>query len=167
MFVCTVCSFQHTASNCLSVRHNNNFESKHPHLQHCQHPNLLSYNTTHHITTQHTTTTTTTTTKVTKQSSMPPSNALATTTRRLLRELTVYKSDPNPALTYLYPPDESNLLHWRAGLRGVVDSPYEGGVWTIDVTIPENYPTVPPVVTFVTKICHPNIHFKVRLFSVY
>src|SRR4051794_30298687 len=84
------------------------------------------------------------------------SSSLANTTRRLLRELAAYKSDPNPCLTYLYPPDESNLLRWRAGLRGVPGSPYEGGVWTLDITVPENYPLSPPVVTVATKICHPN-----------
>jgi len=95
---------------------------------------------------------------------MPPNPSISNTTRRLIKEISSYKNDPNPALTYLAPADESNLLHFRAGLRGIVGTPYEGGIWTVDIHVPENYPLAPPVVTFITKICHPNIHFKVTFY---
>lgn len=38
-----------------------------------------------------------------------------------------------------------------------------GGLWKLDIRIPENYPLAPPEVRFVTPICHPNVHFKVTL----
>ena len=38
-----------------------------------------------------------------------------------------------------------------------------GGLWKLDIRIPDNYPLAPPEVRFVTPICHPNVHFKVRL----
>jgi len=81
-------------------------------------------------------------------------------TRRLLQELAKSRQEPNPALTYLLPPDDSNLYHWRAGLRGTPDSPYEDGVWNLDIIIPENYPLAPPTVSFLTRIVHPNIALK-------
>ena len=28
--------------------------------------------------------------------------------------------------------------------------------------VPENYPLVPPKATFLTKVFHPNVHFKAR-----
>ncbi|KAK6513541.1 hypothetical protein TWF281_005164 [Arthrobotrys megalospora] len=80
--------------------------------------------------------------------------------KRLIQELHRSRQEDNPALTYLAPPDDSDLHHWRAGLRGTPDSPYEGGVWEIDITIPDNYPLAPPTIKFITKICHPNVHIK-------
>merc|ERR1712187_496960 len=36
-------------------------------------------------------------------------------------------------------------------------SPYEGGVFEIDIVIPAQYPFEPPKMKFLTKIWHPNI----------
>lgn len=34
-------------------------------------------------------------------------------------------------------------------------------MFQLAVNVPEQYPLVPPQVRFVTKIFHPNVHFKV------
>lgn len=49
-------------------------------------------------------------------------------------------------------------------MRGVEGTAYEGGRWLLDIKIPDNYPNAPPVVRFVTRICHPNVAFEVRRF---
>merc|ERR1712187_609010 len=36
-------------------------------------------------------------------------------------------------------------------------SPYEGGVFEIDIVIPAQYPFEPPKMKFLTKIWHPNV----------
>ncbi|EPS45164.1 hypothetical protein H072_854 [Dactylellina haptotyla CBS 200.50] len=90
---------------------------------------------------------------------MPPS-ANANASRRLLQELSKFNQEDNPAVTYLGPVDDEDIFHWRGGLRGTPDSPYEGGVWDLDIVIPDNYPLAPPTVTFMTKMCHPNVHIK-------
>jgi ubiquitin-conjugating enzyme E2 D/E len=37
-------------------------------------------------------------------------------------------------------PNESNIFLWRAQLPGPTGSPYEGGLFDVDVRIPEDYP---------------------------
>lgn len=48
-------------------------------------------------------------------------------------------------------------LHWTGTLKGPIDTPYAGGVFTVDIVLPNDYPFVPPKMKFVTKIWHPNI----------
>ncbi|KAL7160032.1 hypothetical protein ABFS83_01G067700 [Erythranthe nasuta] len=43
-------------------------------------------------------------------------------------------------------------------LHGPKDSPYEGGVWRVRVSLPDEYPTKPPSITFASRIYHTNIH---------
>ncbi|XP_074598530.1 ubiquitin conjugating enzyme 4 [Brevipalpus obovatus] len=51
----------------------------------------------------------------------------------------------------------SNLMHLRGRIAGPPDTPYEGGIFIIDIRIPETYPFNPPKMRFITKIWHPNI----------
>jgi peroxin-4 len=46
-------------------------------------------------------------------------------------------------------------------MQGPSETPYEGGVFQLAFAIPEQYPLLPPQVRFLTKIFHPNVHFKV------
>ncbi|KAF2736082.1 ubiquitin-conjugating enzyme E2 [Polyplosphaeria fusca] len=80
--------------------------------------------------------------------------------KRLLTELQTYQSDPNDALEELGPVDDNEMTHWRAVMKGVPGTAYEGGCWLLDVQIPSTYPQKPPTVKFVTPICHPNVDFK-------
>ena len=42
-------------------------------------------------------------------------------------------------------------------MEGPIDSPYEGGLFELELLLPEGYPLEAPKVTFKTKIYHPNI----------
>ncbi|KAI9925464.1 hypothetical protein ASPWEDRAFT_112708 [Aspergillus wentii DTO 134E9] len=81
------------------------------------------------------------------------------TSQRLIRELKEYTKNPNEVLLHLGPVDDDDLLRWEAVLKGVKGTPYEGGLWGLNITIPHNYPLSPPNIRFKTRISHPNISF--------
>ncbi|KAJ5154707.1 Ubiquitin-conjugating enzyme E2 [Penicillium coprophilum] len=82
------------------------------------------------------------------------------TTKRLVKELNNYRKQGNEALLYLRPINDEDLLHWEAVLKGPEGTPYEGGLWHLDIAIPPNYPHAPPKIRFTTKIAHPNVEFQ-------
>jgi len=53
---------------------------------------------------------------------------------------------------------ENNLLKWDVTINGPPDTPYEGGKFKLDVTIPDEYPFKPPKIKFITKVYHTNIN---------
>jgi ubiquitin-protein ligase len=47
-----------------------------------------------------------------------------------------------------------DAYHWQATLAGPADTPYDGGLFYVDIVLPADYPTHPPKVKFTTKIYH-------------
>ncbi|KAI5403321.1 E2 ubiquitin-protein ligase peroxin 4, partial [Lathyrus oleraceus] len=56
--------------------------------------------------------------------------------------------------------DDSNIFKWTALIKGPSETPFEGGIFQLAFSVPEHYPLQPPQVRFLTKIFHPNVHFK-------
>ena len=54
-------------------------------------------------------------------------------------------------------PDHDELDYFVVKFVGPKDTPYDGGVWNVDVLLPKDYPSSPPRVGFINKIYHPNI----------
>ncbi|KAH9619583.1 hypothetical protein KSS87_008265 [Heliosperma pusillum] len=54
-------------------------------------------------------------------------------------------------------PSEENMRYFNVMILGPSQSPYEGGVFKLELFLPEEYPMAAPKVRFLTKIYHPNI----------
>ncbi len=76
--------------------------------------------------------------------------------KRLTKELKDMEKDDTPNLSA--GPIDNNLFEWHASIIGPIGTPYEGGVFNLNISIPSNYPFKPPIVIFKTKIYHPNIN---------
>lgn len=75
---------------------------------------------------------------------------------RLLKELKEVGKEDTSGVKAL-PVVEGNMTHLHGTIEGPSGTPYDGGVYEIDIKIPKQYPFEPPKMKFVTKIWHPNI----------
>ncbi|XP_072804952.1 ubiquitin-conjugating enzyme E2 T [Vicugna pacos] len=80
---------------------------------------------------------------------------------RLKRELSLLATEPPPGITCWQDADRMDDL--RAQILGETNTPYEKGVFKLEVNIPERYPFEPPQVRFLTPIYHPNIDSAGRI----
>merc|ERR1739848_89843 len=64
----------------------------------------------------------------------------------------------NSDLLFSAEPENPDDIHkWKATIKGPKDSPYEGGEWELSMEFTTEYPFKPPIMRFITTICHPNI----------
>uniref|UniRef100_A0A452ZVX6 UBC core domain-containing protein n=2 Tax=Triticinae TaxID=1648030 RepID=A0A452ZVX6_AEGTS len=80
-------------------------------------------------------------------------------TQRLLSEpgLFFFSHRENSAPGISASPSEENMRYFNVMVLGPAQSPYEGGVFKLELFLPEEYPMAAPKVRFLTKIYHPNI----------
>ena len=76
--------------------------------------------------------------------------------RRLMRDFKRITSDPPTGVSAT--PDESDIMKWDAVIFGPEGTVWEGGVFTLKMVFTEEYPMMPPKVTFHTKVFHPNVY---------
>uniref|UniRef100_H2ZFX3 UBC core domain-containing protein n=1 Tax=Ciona savignyi TaxID=51511 RepID=H2ZFX3_CIOSA len=78
-----------------------------------------------------------------------------TVPRRITKETTRLISEPVPGIVAV--PFEHNARYFQVSMCGPKDSPFEGGSFKLELSLPEDYPMAPPIVRFLTKIYHPNV----------
>merc|ERR1719473_1348232 len=75
--------------------------------------------------------------------------------KRITKETARLMQDPPPGVSAT--PFEDNLRYFNVIIAGPQESPYQGGIFQLELFLPADYPMVPPKVRFLTRIYHPNI----------
>lgn len=80
-------------------------------------------------------------------------------TKRLQKEVTkaAKLAEENPNVVACGP-EGDDLFHWKGTISGPSGTVYEGGMFTVDLLYPSDFPFKPPTVKFGTKIYHCNIN---------
>ncbi|KAK2761202.1 hypothetical protein FQN54_001723 [Arachnomyces sp. PD_36] len=76
--------------------------------------------------------------------------------KRVAKELEELTQSPPEGISVSLA-DESDLFIWKVHMQGPENSPYAGGTFIINLTLPTAYPFKPPLLSFSTKIYHPNV----------
>ncbi len=74
---------------------------------------------------------------------------------RIARETQKLKTEPIKGITAV--PDPDNYRYFHVTIEGPEGSPYENGLFSLELFLPADYPMVAPKVRFLTKTYHPNL----------
>ncbi|XP_059172076.1 ubiquitin-conjugating enzyme E2 T-like [Physella acuta] len=80
---------------------------------------------------------------------------------RMKKELEMFLNSPPSGISCV--PVNDQLDNLSAQIIGASGTPFEGGVFHLEIQIPERYPFDPPRIRFLTPIYHPNIDTSGRI----
>ena len=76
-------------------------------------------------------------------------------TTRIIKETEKLQKEAPPGICAA--PTKENPRYFKVVIAGPPQSSYEGGIFNLELFLPEEYPMVPPKIRFMTKIYHPNV----------
>ena len=79
--------------------------------------------------------------------------------KRLMKEMENISNCEEPNVS-ASPIDPSNMYKWHGVIIGPKGTPYEGGIFKLEITFPADYPFKAPRVEFLTQIYHCNVQGK-------
>ena len=75
--------------------------------------------------------------------------------KRIKKEIQRLKKDQAAGIRI--EPTEDNKRYFMITIEGPQDTPYEGGIFRLEMFLTDKYPMKPPKCRFLTKIYHPNV----------
>ncbi|WPT11983.1 Ubiquitin-conjugating enzyme E2 27 [Picochlorum sp. SENEW3] len=76
---------------------------------------------------------------------------------RVQKEISNIQKDKGVSGVAVELKSDSSIKYMIGSLEGPTDTPYEGGLFYVDIELDDQYPFVPPKMKFITKVWHPNI----------
>ncbi|CAD5206393.1 unnamed protein product [Bursaphelenchus okinawaensis] len=87
-----------------------------------------------------------------------PNESPSIASSRLLAEANFLKENPIEDCEAF--PQFDDIMKWTAVVRGPKGSYYEGGTFFFEMHFSKDYPHIPPLLVFLTRIYHPRINVK-------
>ena len=85
----------------------------------------------------------------------------ATALKRLKKERLDWRADHPPGFYARLKKNKDgthDYFNWECGIPGPKGTPWEGGLYKINLKFPEDYPVLPPKCVFEKKLFHPNVY---------
>ena len=85
----------------------------------------------------------------------------ATALKRLKKERIDWRAEHPPGFYSRLKKNKDgthDYFNWECGIPGPKGTPWEGGLYKINLKFPEDYPVLPPKCVFEKKLFHPNVY---------
>ena len=76
--------------------------------------------------------------------------------KRLAKELKRISEEADDGM-YSAGPKGDDMMEWEGTILGPEGTPYEGGIFQLELAFPPEYPFKPPKVKFLTRVYHMNV----------
>ena len=81
-------------------------------------------------------------------------------TKRLRQEIRAMKQSPDEDIFLIA--NDDNIRQWNGWIRGPSDTPFGKYVFHLRIDVGTDYPMIPPSMSFITKVFHPNVNYEVN-----
>ncbi|KAL7722997.1 Ubiquitin-conjugating enzyme E2 [Entamoeba marina] len=82
---------------------------------------------------------------------------MTTASRHIQANFKSITKDPLEGI-YVEYKSENDIFYWNIWMEGPTETPYEGGVFNLEMHFPDDFPLNPPSLKFKSKFWHPNVY---------